>query len=99
MRLASWIEAWALPPERLDAVEGWLERVAAGAVDRIMERRGAPGVQALLFGTQRFAALSNDELTRFVGVDDPDRAAAVVIETMGRLADALVESSDAALVP
>ena len=92
LRLAAWVESWSLPTERRANVDHWLRRIAerfplehwTSAEQRVI-------VQGLSWATQRFAALSDDELCMYVGVEDRDEAERIVIETMGKIAQAIAD--------
>jgi AcrR family transcriptional regulator len=90
LRLAAWVESWGLPEERLADVDRWLTLVErAPWMNQWSPTEKRVIVQSMVWAAQRFAALSEHERAVILGVDDPDEARAVVIETMGKLADAL----------
>lgn len=90
LRLAAWVETWGLPEERLAAVDRWLTLVTdAPWMNQWSTTEKRVVIQGLVWAAQRYAALSEHERGVIVGVDDPDEAKAIVIETMGKLAEAL----------
>jgi len=90
LRLAAWVEAWGLPEERLAAVDRWLTLIGdAPWMSRWSPTEKRVIVQGLVWASQRFTALPEHERCVIVGVDDPEEAKAIVIETFGRLAEAL----------
>tara|TARA_B100001750_G_scaffold237761_1_gene243366 strand:+ start:3926 stop:4534 length:609 start_codon:yes stop_codon:yes gene_type:complete len=92
LRLSAWVESWSLPATRRANVDQVLRRIGERfPLDRWTKEEQRVIVQSLGWGAQRFAALTDEELCIYVGVDDPAEAQRIVVETMGKLAEALAE--------
>ncbi|MBO6933521.1 MAG: TetR/AcrR family transcriptional regulator [Deltaproteobacteria bacterium] len=90
LRLAAWVESWGLPEERLAETDRFLTLISASPwMGRWSKTEKRVIIQGLVWAAQRYAALSEHERAVVVGIDDPDEAREVVIETMGKLAEAL----------
>lgn len=90
LRLAAWVQAWGLPPNRLNAADRWLTRLVSQpwrSSWNTHERRVL--IQSFVWAVQRFASVSDEELVRLVGTEDSKRARAIVVETMGRVAETI----------
>lgn len=96
LRLAAWTESWSLPRGRLTIVAALLSRVAAIPWSTgWTERDKRILVQGVVYAVQHFAALSDTELSRMVGEDDPALARAAVVEAIGRLTERLTGQGEA----
>lgn len=90
LRLAAWVESWGLPEDRLVELDRWLTLVSAAPwMSHWSPTEKRVIIQSLVWATQRFAALSERERAVVIGIEDPAEAEAFVIETLGKLADAL----------
>ena len=90
LRLAAWVKAWSLPDERLADVDRFLTLLSSAPwMSRWSSTEKRVIIQGLVWAAQRYAALSEHERNVVVGIDDSEEARAVVIETFGKLAEAL----------
>lgn len=90
LRLAAWIERWALSDRRRTVMDQMLHASAAAygaSTWSEWERRIA--MQALVFSTQIFAASSAEDLRAITGAATEDEARELVVETISRMSERL----------